>query len=101
LKNYRKFITATGSDTPIAYDGKEGGKISFIIENKFWGGIMDNGMKTNKDRVCPQCKGTGRCKYCSGSGKHAYPGYGKPSDQPCMWCFGTGVCQQCKGKGYY
>ncbi len=52
------------------------------------------------DRVCPQCKGTGRCKYCSGLGKHAYPGYGKPSDQPCVWCFGTGVCQQCKGKGH-
>ncbi len=49
---------------------------------------MDNETRA-KDRVCPQCKGTGRCKYCSGSGKHAYPGYGKPSDQPCMWCFGT------------
>ena len=50
-------------------------------------------------RECSDCNRSGRCKYCKGSGKANYPGYGEPSEEPCSWCQGSGVCYSCQGMG--
>lgn len=49
--------------------------------------------------ACDQCSGNGRCKFCHGTGRRHYPGFGRPSEEPCTWCFGSGTCQRCRGRG--
>lgn len=43
---------------------------------------------------CSQCNGTGRCKYCGGSGHDDYT-----KNKKCGVCRGTGKCAGCNGKG--
>ena len=50
-------------------------------------------MEENK-KICPECKGTGQCRQCRGTGK--IPGGGM-----CQQCEhrGNGRCHRCHGKG--
>lgn len=45
---------------------------------------------------CSSCSGTGRCKYCGGSGKDEYT-----KNKRCGVCRGTGKCAGCNGRGGY
>lgn len=50
--------------------------------------------------VCPDCGGTGRCKYCRGSGLFNYYYRQSPNTtSACTFCVGTGVCTRCTGRG--
>ena len=51
-------------------------------------------------RLCPSCKGSGRCSYCGGSGHFNYqPRQKVKLYTDCTFCIGTGVCTTCKGQG--
>ncbi len=45
---------------------------------------------------CPDCKGTGACSYCEGTGKR--PGLGGEK-VPCFGCTGGRKCKKCDGEG--
>lgn len=44
---------------------------------------------------CPECKGSGDCMACDGTGRDG----GRLSPEDCDWCGGTGVCVGCNGSG--
>ena len=48
--------------------------------------------------LCYTCRGSGRCKVCSGMGKTSNPYTGTRS--LCNACGGTGKCWHCYGSGY-
>lgn len=50
----------------------------------------------NHYRVCPHCRGTGRCRACGGTGRLALQ-----KSKQCASCFphGSGACQNCRGLG--
>jgi hypothetical protein len=49
---------------------------------------------------CTDCNGNGRCRWCSGTGKRGYPGWGSTQGyEPCPYCDASGVCHTCKGAG--
>jgi len=43
--------------------------------------------------TCPACNGSGKCRYCRGSGKNN-------DGTPCKVCLGTGKCQEVTPAGY-
>jgi DnaJ-class molecular chaperone len=43
--------------------------------------------------VCPDCRGTGTCTRCGGSGG------GDTAESRCPDCRGTGDCRRCAGEG--
>jgi hypothetical protein len=51
------------------------------------------------DRTCPDCNGTGRCKYCRGTGKLGWSGLVHTTELKCSQCYGEGVCRTCGGTG--
>lgn len=58
----------------------------------------NSGASSGRDWAdCSICGGTGRCKYCGGSGHDSSTRNGR-----CGVCLGTGRCSGCDGKrGYY
>ncbi|MEA3491984.1 MAG: hypothetical protein U9R27_08815 [Campylobacterota bacterium] len=42
---------------------------------------------------CPSCGGTGKCKWCEGSGKDS-------SGEDCKKCYGSGKCSDKTPSGY-
>ena len=87
---------------PINLDGnrKDQGKGLFSIRNQLLKLIKNKKPKENKNmrEICNQCNGTTRCRYCIGTGKKGFRGYGKISTEPCHYCNGTGLCRNCKGR---
>lgn len=47
-------------------------------------------------RICPHCKGTGKCNACHGQGR-----LGLQKGKTCTSCYphGSGKCQNCRGTG--
>jgi len=41
---------------------------------------------------CSECNGTGKCRYCRGTGRKSWGGV-------CNECYGTGNCPRCGGEG--
>ena len=58
--------------------------------------VMENTYSTREWHVCSSCGGSGKCKYCYGTGRDEYGVNGK-----CGVCRGTGRCVGCEGKGGY
>ena len=54
-------------------------------------------------RICPTCKGSGRCPSCEGRGSFEGPDHMRASSPapslPCGTCFGGGRCRECSGSG--
>ena len=52
-------------------------------------------------RICPFCRGTGRCGSCAGLGYREGPTrwFRNPGRFACQACEGTGTCQLCRGTG--
>jgi hypothetical protein len=44
--------------------------------------------------TCPDCRGTGTCTRCGGSGG------GEARESQCPACRGTGDCGRCEGEGF-
>lgn len=61
--------------------------------NLFSDGYSESG-NTRDWSNCSSCMGTGRCKYCDGSGQDEYARNGR-----CGVCRGLGKCVGCDGKG--
>jgi len=51
------------------------------------------------DKTCPDCNGTGRCRWCKGTGKWGWTGLVHTTEIKCNQCYGEGVCRTCGGTG--
>ena len=54
------------------------------------GAIMDK----EKNKPCPECKGSGKCPKCHGTGQYAFGGVCGSCDHK-----GSGTCRRCHGEG--
>lgn len=52
-------------------------------------------MKKPDVEDCRECKGSGDCIACDGTGLDG----GRIGGPSCDWCLGTGVCVACNGSG--
>lgn len=51
-----------------------------------------------KEEPCLQCRGTGKCSHCDGTGQDYNTHY---YNHNCVACKGSGKCHRCKGTGIY
>lgn len=51
-------------------------------------------MDQEKNKPCPECKGSGKCPKCHGTGKYAFGGVCGSCDHK-----GSGTCRRCHGEG--
>lgn len=51
-------------------------------------------MAQEKNKPCPECKGSGKCPKCHGTGKYAFGGVCGSCDHK-----GSGTCRRCHGEG--
>jgi DnaJ-class molecular chaperone len=62
---------------------------------------------TPKPGVCNDCRGSGRCTFCNGTGTRKTSTRSLASEkindvtykEKCPYCGGTGVCRYCQGSG--